>query len=96
MLRFRAQDRGLHLVCAVMTDAFLMFSQSRGNDLVTPMPAAGFPGLKAGDRWCLALPRWVEALEAGVAPKIVLAATNEAVLESVPLDVLLANAIDIS
>jgi uncharacterized protein (DUF2237 family) len=90
------QDRGLHLVCAVMTDAFLAFSLSRGNDLVTPAPAAGFPGLKAGDRWCLCLPRWVEALEAGVAPKIVLAATHEAVLESVPLETLIANAIDVS
>ncbi len=79
-----------------MTDAFLAFSQSRGNDLITPMPAVGFPGLKAGDRWCLSLARWVEALEAGVAPKIVLAATHEATLESVPLDTLLAHAIDVS
>ena len=90
------QDRGLHLVCAVMTDAFLTFSLTRGNDLITPMPAVGFPGLKAGDRWCVSLARWVEALEAGIAPKVVLAATHEAVLESVPLETLIAHAIDVS
>ena len=90
------QDLGLHVVCAVMTEEFLAFSRSRGNDLVTPVPEVGFPGLQAGDRWCLALARWVEALEAGIAPRIVLAATHEAALESVPLDILLAHAIDIS
>jgi uncharacterized protein (DUF2237 family) len=79
-----------------MTDAFLTYAQVHGNDLITPAPAVGFPGLKAGDRWCLCLARWVEALEAGVAPKIVLAATNEAVLESVPLETLIAHAIDVS
>jgi len=74
------EDVGSHTVCAVMTAAFLAFSKSRGNDLSTPMPEFGFPGLKAGDRWCLCAPRWQEALEAGQAPRVVLRATHEGAL----------------
>jgi hypothetical protein len=87
-------DRGLHVVCAVMTDAFLQYSRSVGNDLSTPAPQYGFPGLKEGDRWCLCGPRWKQALEAGCAPRVVLAATHEIMLQIVPLDVLLAHAED--
>ena len=77
-------DRGRHEVCAVVTEAFLEFSRERGNDLVTPRPEFDFPGLEPGDRWCLCLGRWVEALEADCAPPVVLEATNEAVLDDVP------------
>jgi hypothetical protein len=76
-----AADVGVHTVCAVMTDEFLAFSKSVGNDLSTPMPDYGFPGLKAGDRWCLCASRWVEALEADAAPKVVLEATHARTLE---------------
>ena len=75
-----------------MTDEFLAFSRSRGNDLSTPRPEYGFPGLRAGDRWCLCAARWVEALAAGMAPKVVLASTHRSVLELVPLEVLKAHA----
>jgi uncharacterized protein (DUF2237 family) len=74
------QDVGNHTVCAVVTDEFLDFSRSRGNDLSTPMPEFGFAGLKAGDRWCLCAPRWQEALLAGRAPRVVLRATHEGAL----------------
>ena len=73
-------DLGLHTVCAVMTDDFLAFSKARGNDLSTPRPDLAFPGLKAGDRWCLCAGRWTEALEAGMAPQVVLEATHEDML----------------
>ena len=76
-------DVGRHEVCAVVTRAFLELSRRRGNDLVTPRPDLAFPGLEPGDRWCLCLARWVEALEADVAPPVVLEATNEAVLEDI-------------
>lgn len=75
------EDVGSHTVCTVMTDAFLAFSRSRGNDLSTPMPEYGFPGLRPGDRWCLCAPRWQEALEAGRAPRVVLRATHEDALD---------------
>lgn len=75
------EDRGRHELCAVMTAEFLEFSRKRGNDLLTPRPELRFPGLEPGDRWCLCLSRWVEALEAGVAPPVVLEATNESVLD---------------
>jgi uncharacterized protein (DUF2237 family) len=78
-------DRGMHLVCAVMTDEFLRFSKSRGNDLSTPVPEFRFPGLKAGDRWCLCASRWVEAWEADCAPKVVLESTHFLMLEYVNL-----------
>ena len=90
-----ASDVGLHLVCAKMNDEFLEFSRSRGNDLSTPNPAMGFPGLKEGDRWCLCVERWKEAWEAGVAPQIVLAATHISALEFVDLEVLHEYAIDL-
>lgn len=79
-------DAGLHLVCAVMTDEFLAFSAARGNDLSTPAPAYAFPGLSAGDRWCLCVSRWKEALEAGCAPRVVLEATHISALEFVDLE----------
>jgi uncharacterized protein (DUF2237 family) len=82
------EDTGLHTVCAIMTAEFLAYSKSVGNDLSTPQPAYGFPGLKAGDRWCLCAPRWKEALDAGMAPQIVLTATHEETLAIVPLGIL--------
>jgi len=86
------QDVGVHGVCAVMTDAFLAFSASVGNDLGTPRPELGFGGLTEGDRWCLCAPRWQEALEAGMAPQVVLEATHIAALEFASLDELRAHA----
>jgi uncharacterized protein len=74
------QDVGSHTVCVVMTAEFLEFSRSRGNDLSTPVPEFGFPGLKPGDRWCLCAPLWQEALEAKRAPRVVLRATHEGAL----------------
>jgi len=79
-------DMGMHTVCAVMTEAFLVYSKLAGNDLSTPRPEFGFPGLRAGDRWCLCVGRWREALAAGVAPPVVLEATHEEALAVVPLD----------
>lgn len=73
-------DFGSHTVCTVLTDDFLVFSRSRGNDLSTPRPEYDFPGLHAGDRWCLCAARWREAYEAGQAPKVILVATHEAAL----------------
>ena len=84
----QSADRGRHIVCAVMTEAFLTFSMSRGNDLSTPRPEYRFPGLKAGDRWCLCLDRWREAHAAGVAPDVVLEATHQIALERVELSTL--------
>ncbi len=81
-------DLGRHTVCAVVTADFLEFSRSRGNDLSTPAPQYGFPGLNPGDRWCLCVDRWVEAYQAGKAPWIVLRATHESVRESVSMEVL--------
>ena len=77
-----------HTVCIEVTEAFLAFSASKGNDLATPMPQYAFAGLKPGDHWCLLAPRWVEALEAGKAPRIVLAATHQSVLRYVEIEVL--------
>lgn len=82
------EDLGMHTVCAVMTEEFLVFSKKHGNDLSTPVEDFDFPGLKPGDRWCLCLPRWIEALEAGVAPKIFPRSTHESALKHVPLEVL--------
>ncbi len=90
----RGDDPGMHVVCAEMTAEFLTFSQSRGNDLITPMPQYGFPGLRPGDRWCLCASRWQEALEAGVAPPVHLAATHVQALEFCSLDDLRAHALD--
>jgi len=80
-----AGDMGAHVVCAQMTEEFLTFTKARGNDLSTPVPAFQFPGLKPGDRWCLCASRWKEALDAGVAPPVVLEATHAAALEYVSL-----------
>jgi uncharacterized protein (DUF2237 family) len=91
-----AKDVGSHTVCAVMTDEFLKFSKARGNDLSTPMPEYGFPGLKAGDRWCLCAPRWQEAFEAGHAPRVALRATHEGALHHCDLTDLKRYAIDLS
>jgi uncharacterized protein (DUF2237 family) len=88
------QDRGLHVVCVVMTADFLVFSRARGNDLSTPMPEYDFPGLKPGDRWCLCALRWLEALQAGMAPDVVLEATHLNALGVVNLDQLLLYAVD--
>ena len=90
------EDRGAHVVCVETTAAFLEFSKSRGNDLSTPVPEFGFPGLKPGDRWCLCAARWQEALEAGAAPRVALAATHEAALEHVALADLKRYALDLS
>jgi len=87
-------DVGVHTVCAVMTAEFLEFSRSRGNDLLTPAPQWGFPGLRPGDRWCLCAPRWQEAYEAGVAPPVVLAATHELTVEWCDRAALVAHALD--
>lgn len=87
-------DLGVHCVCVVMTAEFLQFSKSRGNDLSTPMPEMSFPGLQPGDRWCLCASRWQEALVAGFAPPVVLAATHVASLEFVDLEDLMARAVD--
>ena len=86
------EDRGEHTVCVRLTEEFLAFSRRCGNDLSTPRPEFGFAGLHPGDRWCLCAARWVEALEAGAAPKVVLASTHRSVLQLVPLEVLQAHA----
>jgi uncharacterized protein (DUF2237 family) len=89
-------DVGIHVVCVRVTREFLEFSRKRGNDLTTPAPAAGFPGLRPGNQWCLCAGRWKEALDAGVAPPVVLAATHEEALAVVPLADLKRHAIDLS
>lgn len=86
------EDSGSHVVCAIVTDEFLAFSKQQGNDLITPLPAHNFPGLKAGDRWCLCALRWKEAFDAGVAPPVVLEATHEAALRVINLENLLSHA----
>ena len=90
------QDLGVHGVCSVVTEDFLKFTKSRGNDLSTPKPMFGFPGLKPGDRWCLCATRWREALDNGAAPPVILSATSETVLDFVSLDDLLRYAADTS
>lgn len=87
------EDDGLHTLCAEMTDEFLTFSKSRGNDLSTPIEEYGFPGLKSGDCWCLCVLRWKEALLAGMAPRVVLEATHMSVLEFVDLEDLRSHAV---
>lgn len=90
------EDIGSHTVCVVMTGEFLAFSKAAGNDLSTPLPDYGFPGLKPGDRWCLCAPRWQEALEAEAAPRVVLRATHEGALAYCKLADLKRHAIDLS
>jgi uncharacterized protein (DUF2237 family) len=87
------EDRGLHTVCAVMTAEFLALSKYLGNDLSTPRPEYGFPGLKPGDRWCLCAARFLQAHEEGAAPQVRLEATHRRTLDVVPLDVLKASAL---
>ena len=82
------EDTGTHTVCAIMTDDFLRFSASMGNDLITPIPYYQFPGLKEGDKWCLCVNRWIEAEKAGKAPKLILEATHVKTLEYTNLDLL--------
>lgn len=89
-------DFGVHTVCVRVTQEFLDFSRSRGNDLTTPAPDFGFPGLRPVDRWCLCAARWQEALDAGAAPRVVIAATHEATLELVALGDLKKYALDLS
>lgn len=89
-----SEDLGVHTVCAEVTEEFLEFSASVGNDLSTPRPELGFAGLRPGDRWCLCASRWAEALEAGVAPPVVLEATHARTLEWADLSSLRANAVD--
>jgi uncharacterized protein (DUF2237 family) len=90
------EDVGVHTVCVEVTAEFLAFSKSRGNDLSTPRPEFDFPGINPGDRWCLCADRWQEALDAGVAPRVVLAATHEATLEIVQLADLKRFGLDLS
>ena len=82
------EDAGRHTICIVATDEFLAYSKSAGNDLSTPRPEYAFPGLVEGDRWCLVALRWKQAFEAGMAPRVVLEATHESVLDVVGLDIL--------
>lgn len=91
-----AGDFGAHVVCAEVTQEFLDYTKAQGNDLCTPMPAYGFPGLKPGDRWCLCASRWKEALDAGVAPPVVLAATHASALEYVSMSELEKHALDLA
>lgn len=86
--RASEEDMGRHIVCAEMTDDFLAFTKSQGNDLSTPNPDYNFPGLRAGDRWCLCARRWQEAWKHNRAPKVVLEACHESTLEIIPLSVL--------
>ena len=88
------QDIGMHTVCALLSKEFLEHSKIKGNDLMTPFLEADFPGLKPGDRWCLCVSRWVEALEANKAPKIYLQSTHSSVLEYIELEVLAKYALD--
>jgi len=90
------QDAGSHTVCVQVTREFLEFSRFRGNDLSTPQPAFGFPGLKPGDRWCLCAARWREAWAAGAAPRVFLRSTHERALEIVPLEEMKAHAVDLN
>ncbi|MGM0571442.1 DUF2237 family protein [Marinobacter sp.] len=90
------EDLGSHTVCAVVTDKFLAFSRSRGNDLSTPRPEFGFPGLRPGDGWCLCAARWQEALEAGSAPRVRLRATHRAALDICDLADLKRHSVDLN
>ncbi len=91
-----SEDNGTHVACAIVTDAFLQYTRTRGNDLITPRPEYNFRGLKAGDKWCLCASRWAEARAAGVAPKLILAASHEKLLDYAELDVLKEYAVDTS
>ena len=88
------EDVGSHTVCAILSEEFLEFSRRAGNDLSTPQPQWGFPGLRGGERWCLCASRWLEAHDAGSAPPVVLAATHERALEVIPIELLLEHAVE--
>ena len=90
------QDVGSHTVCVLVTEEFLQYSRFAGNDLSTPMPEYGFPGLKPGDRWCLCAPRWLQAYEQKMAPKVFLTRTHKRALDTVPLEVLRKYAADLN
>ncbi len=90
------QDLGSHSVCARVTQEFLAYSRSRGNDLITPVPEFGFPGLEPGDHWCLCAARWQEALDAGCAPRVLLRSTHERALQVCAMADLKRHAIDLS
>ncbi|HOA89746.1 MAG TPA: DUF2237 domain-containing protein [Propioniciclava tarda] len=90
-----AEDLGSHTVCAVMTAEFLAHQRALGNDLISPAPQWGFPGLVPGDRWCVVAARWLQSYRAGVAAPVVLAATSVAALEIVPLRYLMAASVDV-
>lgn len=94
--RVGPEDQGVHAVCAEMTAEFLAFTQRQGNDLSTPRPEFGFPGLKPGDRWCLCAGRWQEAFAAGQAPRVVLQGTDQAALEHCRLEELKRCAVDLN
>ena len=90
------EDVGSHTVCVEVTEAFLEFSRFRGNDLSTPVPEFGFPGLKSGDRWCLCASRWLEAQQNGMAPRVMLRGTHVRALDVVPLELLKEYAADLN
>lgn len=90
------EDHGSHTVCVEVTQSFLEYSRFRGNDLTTPIPAFGFPGLKPGDRWCLCAPRWLEAHQQGMAPRVFVTRTHQRALETIPLDLLKSFATDLN
>lgn len=91
----RVHDKGRHIICGQVTDAFLAFSKTLGNDLITPRLEHDFEGLKAGDFWCLCIDRWREAMNAGCAPRLRLEATHEIALERIPLETLKKHALDL-
>lgn len=92
--RVGPNDVGVHSVCALLTEEFLAFSLAQGNDLMTPRPEFGFPGLQPGDRWCLCASRWLEATEVGVAPPVILSGTNQKTLDIIGLATLRQHALD--
>jgi uncharacterized protein (DUF2237 family) len=89
------EDQGSHTVCAVVTGEFLQHQREIGNDLATPRPELGFPGLRPGDRWCVCASRWLQSYEAGVASPVILASTHERALDVIPLEALRENAVDV-
>ena len=90
------EDLGSHTVCVEVTEDFLEYSRFRGNDLTTPMPDYGFPGLEPGDRWCLCAARWLEAYHQGMAPRVLLRRTHQKALDIVPMEFLRKHALDLN
>lgn len=95
LCRTAAEDRGTHIVCAIMTEEFLSFTKSKGNDLTNPIPAYDFPGLQPGDKWCLCILRWLEAFENDLAPPVILESTDIKALSYTSLEVLKKHAVKI-